>query len=152
MGRFMKNNNIKCRVIYGVLLCCYSYVVLYLTLFGRSVYPGDPLGVVFDGWNFRLPEDGGDVHALYNLFMLTPVTFLLFSAFADRKRNFMRILLTAVFVALGMSLIIEISQVLLCVGTFQISDLVYNTISGVFGAVIYKICLIPMIGKRYVFE
>jgi glycopeptide antibiotics resistance protein len=116
--------------------------VLYLTLFGRQIYQGDPLGIIFGGWDFRLYEEGGDIHAFYNLFMLTPVTFLMFAAFTGRKMNFLRTMLIAVFISFGMSLVIEISQALFCVGTLQISDLVYNTISGLFGAMLYKVCLI----------
>jgi len=37
------------------------------------------------------------------------------------------------------SLLLESAQWITCLGTFQIADLVYNTISGVLGVVAYQI-------------
>jgi glycopeptide antibiotics resistance protein len=115
------------------------YLVLYLTLFGRPVYSGDPLGVVFGGWNFRLPEYGGEVHAFYNIFMLTPAIYFLFGVFPGWTKNFIRLLIIALLVSFIVSVVIEVSQVVFRVGTLQISDIVYNTVSGGIGAVIHFI-------------
>lgn len=127
------------RIICVLLLLGYGGLVLYLTVLGRSYYPEDPLGVVLGGWDCRMVEDGGDVHAFYNLFMLTPVTFLLPGVFPRqlRHRKFAGHLRTAVLVSFGISLAIEVTQTILHVGTLQISDLVYNTCSGVLGTAAY---------------
>lgn len=43
-----------------------------------------------------------------------------------------------ILISFGISFFIEINQLIFAIGTFQVSDLVYNTISGVIGGVIYK--------------
>jgi glycopeptide antibiotics resistance protein len=130
------------RAIYTLLLCCYILIVLYLTLFGRTIYQGDPLGIIFGGWDFRMPEEGGDVHAFYNLFMLAPFTFLLLSILPDKDRTLLRLILISVAFSFALSCVIEVCQVIFYVGTLQISDLVYNTISGVIGATAYYIVIV----------
>jgi glycopeptide antibiotics resistance protein len=127
------------RIICTLLFVSYSGLVLYLTLFGRPVYPGNPLGIVLGGWDFRLMEDGSDVHAFYNLFMLTPAAFMLLCILPDRTRSFLTVLRIAVVFSFAASLFIEVSQVIFCLGTMQISDLVYNTFSGALGGSIYYI-------------
>jgi glycopeptide antibiotics resistance protein len=127
------------KTIYVFLFCGYSCLVLYLTLFGRPLYQGDPLGIVFEGWDFRLMEDGSDIHAFYNLFMLTPSAFLLLCILPDRERSFGTVLRIAVLFSFAVSLFIEVAQVVFCLGTLQISDLVYNTFSGVLGGIFYQV-------------
>ena len=69
--------------------------------------------------------------------MLTPITFLISRVFSikTKKDVFLRI----VVLAFVISLFIEVNQLLFQVGTFQISDLVYNTLSGLIGYILYRI-------------
>jgi hypothetical protein len=127
------------RTICVLLLGGYSCLVLYLTLFGRPVYQGDPLGRVLGGWDIHLLEDGSDHYAFYNLFMLAPSAFLLLCILPDRKRRLGTLLRIAVVFSFAVSLFIEVSQVVFCLGTLQISDLVYNTFSGALGAIGYYV-------------
>ena len=45
-------------------------------------------------------------------------------------------ILTSLF-SFSTSIIIELIQLVFCLGTFQVSDLVYNTLGGVMGAIIF---------------
>ena len=53
------------------------------------------------------------------------------------------IFLKIVELAFVISLFIEINQLLFQVGTFQISDLIYNTLSGLIGYILFKIMYKP---------
>jgi glycopeptide antibiotics resistance protein len=61
------------------------------------------------------------------------------SILPDKERKLSKLMVIAVAVSFVMSSVIEVSQVIFCVGTLQISDLVYNTISGAMGAVVYYV-------------
>ena len=65
------------------------------------------------------------------------LAFLISRVFSikTKKDVFLRI----VVLAFVISLFIEVNQLLFQVGTFQISDLVYNTLSGLIGYILYRI-------------
>lgn len=133
-----------------ILLMLYSCIVLHLLLFGR--------GVITDasGWEhiattsnfipfktvslqirqYLAGEDRG--FALRNLggnfFLLFPIGFLLPCLWKNANRLWK--------IALGMTafiLIAELLQALLCIGFFDIDDLIFNVIGGVCGYALLKI-------------
>lgn len=97
----------------------------------------DPLINVFGGWlPFKRSNQTWNIDALYNIFLLTPLTFFLGKSFPHiTKKNLFK---KMILISFGISFFIEINQLIFAIGTFQVSDLVYNTISGVIGGVIYK--------------
>ena len=58
----------------------------------------------------------------------------------NNGKNIINIICLVCYVlAFVISLFIEVNQLLFQVGTFQISDLVYNTLSGLIGYILYRI-------------
>lgn len=116
------------------LLIIYLSILLKLTLLGRSHI--DPLTAVFRGWFPFKEYYKWNIDAIYNLFLFTPLTFFLNKSFpAFAKKNLTKRMLVISFL---ISLFIEINQLIFEIGTFQIADLVYNSLSGVFGGWLYR--------------
>ena len=59
--------------------------------------------------------------------------------FAKKKETFWRVIKFSACISFLASLTIELLQMFFSIGSFQISDLVYNTLGGVLGAIIYYI-------------
>lgn len=100
----------------------------------------NPLEKVFDGWFIEKLKYSFDLSPIENIFIFTPFSIVLclyIHKFFNVSKQ--KLILISAALSLLMSLIIEISQFVLCIGTFQISDLVYNTLSGIIGAVIFII-------------
>lgn len=125
------------------LLAFYTAMILLRTVLNREIW-FDPLGKIWDGW--RLYEDGQlTTEAIENIMLFIPFSILLLWTFSKellsenegiqlKKTVWQATKVVAVF-----SLIIEFTQLLFHLGTFQISDLVYNTLGGAAGGVIYCI-------------
>ena len=62
--------------------------------------------------------------------------------------SFVKIILKALLSSLCFSAFIEITQLIFSKGTFQFSDIVYNTLGGVLGAVIFVIIKLIISKKR----
>lgn len=132
----MKLKNNGKNIINIICLVCYGGLLLYFTLIGRK--HTNPLHAVFEGWlPFRRYDGTWNLDSIYNIFLLTPITFFISRVFSikTKKDVFLRI----VVLAFVISLFIEVNQLLFQVGTFQISDLVYNTLSGLIGYILYRI-------------
>lgn len=71
---------------------------------------------------------------LGNILIFLPFGF--FMPMASKKRNFY---ITS-FYSLTLSLTIEISQLLLMVGSFDVDDLLLNTIGGMLGYITFTVC------------
>ena len=77
-----------------------------------------------------------------NLLMFVPFPILMFAAFRDRLLKCMRlcgILWTSIKISFLFSAGIEVAQLLFRLGTFQLSDLFYNTLGGILGGLCYFI-------------
>lgn len=77
-----------------------------------------------------------NIEAIENLIFFIPYTFFLFQSFSLRKLKSIKYILILSFIT---SLTIEILQYTTTLGTFQLSDLLYNTLGGVIGYIIYRI-------------
>ena len=80
-----------------------------------------------------------------NIVLMLPFTALLLwtvaeKIFCGRKITFGRCVWISTKTAFLFSLAIEFLQLFLRLGTFQLSDLFYNTLGGVLGGMIYWIC------------
>lgn len=125
-------------IIKRIALGGYIGIVAYATLLSRTP-DHDPLSVVFSGWLISYGVDGWDFRPLYNALMLTPLMFLLLLNFPQiAGKSTAQLLKRAAWIGFLTSLFIECSQLIFCVGTFQISDLVYNTVSSVIGGYLYE--------------
>lgn len=87
-------------------------------------------------WNYR--EQLGMFATAANLFgnVLIFLPFGFFMAMASRYRSF----LSTVIYSFALSLTIEISQLFMKVGCFDVDDLLLNTMGGMLGFVAFAIC------------
>ena len=124
-------------------LIFYVFFVLNATVLKRLSEPEyQPFSDIYGGWMVGELTYTYDFSALWNVIMFVPLcTFLFIFLKSALKRN------TAVkqlFIISGISGFlfsgaVEILQIILKAGTFQFSDLVYNTLGSVLGV---PVCLI----------
>lgn len=124
-----------------IVFCSWTFLVLGLTTFFRDVYWPDPLCFLYGGWTIAKTNGKWDINPVLNIGMLIPFTFFLFSGFRklSEGRKCGLVIMEATAFSFCFSLIIECTQLLTKLGTFQISDLTYNTLSGIIGAVIFLV-------------
>lgn len=125
------------------LLAFYTAMILLRTVLNREIW-FDPLGKLFDGWG--LYEDGQfTTESIENFMLFIPFSILLLWAFHQELLGkneivkFGKTVWQVTKIVAIFSFIIEFSQLLFHLGTFQISDLTYNTLGGAVGGVIYYI-------------
>ena len=119
----------------------YTAMILLRTVLNREIW-FDPLGKIFGGWG--LYEDGQfTTESIENFMLFVPFSILLLWAFQkellDESENirFGKTVWKAIKVVAVFSFMIEFTQLLFHLGTFQISDLFFNTIGGLAGGIIY---------------
>lgn len=120
----------------GILLGLNNFIILKEGLLGRTKR-WEPFSKLYTGWIVTKKGNNIDWLPLLNLFLFSPMLFLLndmFPHFFEKHRY-----IKASLIAFLSSLLLESAQWITCLGTFQIADLVYNTISGVLGVVAYQI-------------
>jgi len=130
--------DVKFRKVF--LLVFNTLYILFCTLFTRSIW-ANPLHNVIGIWGIYNEKGELTTEALENLVLFIPFVILVFWSFQDKLlgRN------NRIFTAIGQSikivfifsLIIEVLQLILRIGTFQLSDLFYNTLGGFIGGLIY---------------
>lgn len=125
------------------LLAFYTAMILLRTVLNREIW-FDPLGKIFDGWG--LYEDGQfTTESIENILLFIPFSVLFLWAchkeLLGSMENFRfgKTIWAITKIVATFSFIIEFSQLLFHLGTFQISDLCYNTLGGTVGGVIYFI-------------
>lgn len=126
------------------LLAFYATMILFRTLINRQIW-FDPLGKIMEGWGLYDREGKLTIEAIENFMLFVPFAILLLWAFGkhmiDEEFTLKKVLWRTMKVVGSISLTIEFLQVLFHVGTFQISDLTYNTLGGCLGGLIYWICI-----------
>lgn len=130
------------------LLAFYISMVLYRTLLGRNPWP-DPLSNVMGGWWIWESNRNGVIvlttKCFENLMLMFPFTVLLLWVAEKRltgkedKVKIGKILCLSLKAAFIFSITIELLQLFFRLGTFQISDICYNTAGGGIGGLAYWI-------------
>ena len=119
----------------------YVSMILYRTVLCRPPYYF-PLSDVMGGWSV-ISEDGNlNTEGLENLILFIPYSFMLATLrhqYKREKAGYLGLLVFATCCSLETSLFIELVQLMLRAGTFQLADLFYNTLGGAIGALIYII-------------
>ncbi len=135
-------------------LVFYSAMIAFRTLLGREFFK-DPLQNIAGGWEL-FSVSGGKVTAtngIENIILFIPFSFLLFW-FINKRKNGTRVVrsfFAGILSALVFSVVIEMSQLWFCLGTFQVSDIVYNTLGGIAGSLAYLICFGVQSLRRKIF-
>lgn len=123
-------------------LSFYTFLVLFRTLLNRSLWL-NPLSSILGGWGLHGTSGSFSTDSIENFLLLLPFVTLLFWAsgkHTDGKASRLScIFWSSIKTAFCFSLGIECCQLLLRLGTFQLSDLCYNTLGGGLGGVVYWI-------------
>lgn len=127
------------------LLAFFSSMILFRTLLNRDIWL-NPLSDVMGGWGiWKVSSDGTKeltTECIENIILMFPFTSVLMWTMKEKLVKVIS-LRTIAFksaeIAFCFSLTIEFLQLFLRLGTFQLSDLFYNTLGGCLGGVAYWI-------------
>ena len=121
----------------------YVCLLLFKTLLNRDVWMS-PLSDVIGVWGIYDNRGQLTTEVIENFVMFIPLVVLLFWSFQEEilgnKIYIWSIIKLSLIIAFCFSMSIEILQLILRLGTFQLSDLFYNTLGGFFGGIIYWGC------------
>ena len=122
------------------LLVFFTTMILFRTVLNRQIW-FDPLGKIMGGWGLYDVDGTLTTESIENFMLFVPFTVLLFGAFKEQilgKEIYLKTIIWKSIKVVGIfALTIEFIQVLFHLGTFQLSDLCYNTLGGVCGGFIY---------------
>lgn len=123
-------------------LALYLAMILFRTLLNRSLW-ANPLQNVIGIWGLYNAEGLLTTEVIENLVLFIPFTLLLFWTFGEKifkdGVRLLGVLGKSVGLVFLFSLSIELLQLFLRLGTFQLSDLFYNTLGGLLGGIVYWI-------------
>lgn len=139
--RFKKESSF--RKFFGFVF--YVVLILFKTLFSRAMHL-NPVTNVIGVWGLYKESEGKLVfttEVIENMVMFIPFTFLLLYTFRERiVGKFLtcaQVVWKSTQIAFLFSFTIEMLQLFLRLGTWQLSDLFFNTLGGVIGGLIYYI-------------
>ena len=138
INEFKTNNSF--RKIF--ILVFYVAMILFRTLLNRDMWR-NPVSNVIGIWGIYNENGELTTEAIENLALFIPFTVLLLWSFHEKflgeGANLLRTIWQSVKIVFLFSLSIEFLQLFLRLGTFQLSDLFYNTLGGLVGGLIYWI-------------
>lgn len=127
------------------LLVFFTVMILFRTLLNRNMW-ANPLSDVMGGWWIWSKSSDGTVtlttECFENVLMMLPFTAILMWTAKEKllkKIDFRNIVGKCIQTAFIFSVFIEFLQLFLRLGTFQLSDIFYNTLGGFLGGAIYWI-------------
>ncbi len=126
------------RVFY---LTFFVVMLLFKTLLNRDMWM-NPLSSVMGVWGLYDKDGVFTTEAIENVVLFIPlIYFILYLLEATTKKvsRFIPVMGRAVLYGFLFSFTIEMLQLLLRLGTWQLSDLCYNTLGGVIGGLVYWI-------------
>ena len=125
------------------LLAFFSAMILFRTLLNRNLWL-NPLSDVMEGWElWKVSSDGTKTvttQGIENIILMFPFTSVLMWTMKEKLLKVVSLGSLAVKsaeIAFCFSLTIEFLQLFLRLGTFQLSDLFYNTLGGCLGGAAY---------------
>ena len=131
------------------LLVFATSMILFRTLLNRNLWLNS-LSNVMGGWGIWETvnsEQKLTTECVENVIMMVPFTSMVIWTFQEKVgSSWKKILWYSGKIVLSFSVSIEMLQLLLRLGTFQLSDIFYNTVGGVLGGVCY--CGIMKVRKR----
>ena len=124
-------------------------LVLFRTLLNRSQWM-NPLADIMGGWGIWETVNGDQkltTECIENVIMMMPFSSVVMWTFGEKIGNgWKKILCNSGKIAFIFSISIEMLQLLLRLGTFQLSDIFYNTVGGMIGGLMY--CAVMKVRKR----
>lgn len=121
-----------------ILLAGYCYLLLDRTIFSREMEWGG-LKYVMNDWWFYYSKGELNCNWLLNLILFIPYGYLLVLAVPGLfdRQDIRAVSRVSLKYALVTSLVIEVTQLVFQVGTFQLADLWYNSLGGLLGGLLY---------------
>lgn len=125
------------------LFCLAFFVMLMLmrTLLNRNMW-ANPVSDIMGGWTLWNKEGELTTEAIENVLLMMPYTALLLWAVREnllKRITLGRVLWQGIKYAFFTSVTVEFLQLFLRLGTFQLSDIFYNSLGGLLGSLIYYI-------------
>ena len=124
-------------------------LVLFRTLLNRDLWL-TPLSNIMGGWGIWETVNGEQkltTECIENVIMMMPFSAVVMWTFEEKIGNSLKkILWQSGKIAFIFSISIEMLQLLLRLGTFQLSDIFYNTLGGMIGGLMY--CAVMKARKR----
>lgn len=122
------------------VLTFYTAMILFRTLLNRNMWI-NPVSNVIGVWGIYNQNDELTTEVIENLALFVPFTVLFFGGFHEKflgeSAKLLRTMWQSMKIVFLFSLTIEFLQLFLRLGTFQLSDLFYNTLGGLIGGLIY---------------
>lgn len=122
------------------LLTIYVSMITFRTLLNRHIW-ANPLSDVIGVWGLYNANGELTTEAIENLVLFIPFTVLLLLSFREKLlRSGVKVfdvIWKSTVIVFCCSITIEFLQLFLRLGTFQLSDLFYNTLGGLIGGLIY---------------
>ena len=126
------------------LLAFVTSMILFRTLLNRNLWL-NPLSNVMGGWDIWETVNGEQkltTECIENVIMLVPFSAVVLWTFGEKIENSLKkILWQSGKIAFCFSISIEMLQLLLRLGTFQLSDIFYNTVGGALGGLLYYVAM-----------
>lgn len=122
-------------------LVFYTVMILFRTLLNRNMW-SNPVSNVIGVWGLYNAKGELTTECIENLALFIPFTVLLLWVAKERilpRMTIRSVLWKAAKVTFLFSFAIEMLQLFLRLGTWQLSDLFYNTLGGVIGGLIYYV-------------
>ena len=124
-------------------------LILFRTLLNRNLWM-NPLSDVMGGWGIWETVNGErqlTTECIENVIMMVPFSSIVMWTFEEKIGNdWKKILWQSGKIAFIFSISIEMLQLLLRLGTFQLSEIFYNTVGGLLGGLMY--CAVMKARKR----
>lgn len=131
-------NSVAFRRIF--VLDFYTAMILFRTLLNRNMWI-NPVSNVIGVWGLYNQNGELTTEIIENLVLFIPFSVLLLWSFHEKflgeSAKLLRTMWQSVKIVFLFSLTIEFLQLFLRLGTFQLSDLFYNTLGGLIGGLIY---------------
>lgn len=138
MNSFKTSSRFRCIF----LLAFYTMMILMRTLLNRNMW-ANPVSNVIGVWGLYNAKGELTTEVFENLILFIPFVILLLMCFREKilgeEIGITTIVVQSAKIIFFFSLGIEVLQLFLRLGTFQLSDLFYNTLGGVIGGVCYWI-------------
>ena len=146
--KFIKDYSYKWKILFYT----YFYFILKKSLLNRSKGMKNSLEFAFKrDWLFLVKDTWSRVQAMENILFFIPSSLFFTLAFFNEKKFELKLLKKVGKLSFLLSLFIELTQLTLTIGTFQLSDVVYNTIGGIIGYILAILvnCINNFIEKEY---
>ena len=116
-------------------------LVLFRTLLNRNLWM-NPLSDIMGGWETVNGKQKLTTECIENVIMMVPFSAVVAWTFEEKiGSGWKKILWQSGKIAFIFSISIEMLQLLLRLGTFQLSDIFYNTVGGVLGGLLYCVAM-----------